>query len=72
MSLTGEFVFIVDGQLVTYTDYNNIPEEFDHMIKFSPDIPPPPHTHEQHLLLEKIEDLFRELVNKERLRYGNG
>ena len=29
-----EFQFIVNGELVTYDSWENIPEEFEHVIKF--------------------------------------
>ena len=47
-----EFVIKDKGQLITYTEYEAIPNEFDHVIKFLPEVPPEPHTEEQH---EEIE-----------------
>ena len=29
-----EFQFLVNGELVTYSRYEDIPEEFEHVIKF--------------------------------------
>ena len=48
-----EFQFLIDGKLVTYDRYEDIPETFDHVIKFLPDNPEPEgedgnHTEEQH------------------------
>lgn len=71
MRLTGNFILIVNGSLMTYTDYDDIPKEFDHIIKFEPEVPPPPHTSEQHELIEKIGDMLKVLVDKEKLKYGN-
>jgi len=51
-STRGEFVFMLeDFTKVTFDDWNDIPEDFDyaHVIKFSPKIPPAPHTPEQHM-----------------------
>ena len=48
----GTFTFILrNGEKVTYTDWNDIPEDLDlkHVICFKPIIPPEPHTPEQHL-----------------------
>ena len=56
-----EFQFIVNGELVTYDKYEDIPETFEHVIKFLPDIPPEPHTEE-----EQWNNKFQELMEKER------
>ena len=34
-----EFQFIVNRELVTVNRYEDIPEEFEHVIKFLPDVP---------------------------------
>ena len=34
-----EFVILVNGKLETYTRYEDIPEEFDNVIKFLPEVP---------------------------------
>ena len=47
-----EFQFIVNGELVTYDSWENIPEEFEHVIKFIPDVPPDPHTEDEHAEME--------------------
>ncbi len=36
-----EFQFIINGELVTFDKYEDIPDEFEHVIKFIPDIPEP-------------------------------
>ena len=48
-----EFQFVVNGELVLYDKYEDIPEDFDHVIRFIPDLPKPAgedgeHTEEQH------------------------
>ena len=48
-----EFQFLINGELITYDKYEDIPETFDHVIKFLPDNPEPEgddgnHTEEQH------------------------
>ena len=57
-----EFQFIVNGELVTYDKYEDIPETFEHVIKFLPDIPPEPHTEED----QEWNNKFQELMEKER------
>ena len=63
---SGEFVFVVKNgdkyEQVKFTDLKDIPKDFDylHMIKFVGNIPPPPHTVQEH---EQIA-LFREEFNR--------
>lgn len=66
--MKGVFVLIVNGELKTFYDYNDIPEDFDHVIKFMPDVPPGPHSHDQHEEMEKWTDLLQQLVAKERAK----
>ena len=63
-----EFQFIINGELVTFDKYEDIPEEFEHVIKFLPDIILPPHTQEDHDELAKWDDRLQELMEKERAR----
>jgi hypothetical protein len=42
------FVLMVNGELTTYTKFEDIPEHFDHVIEFVPNSPDGPHTHDQH------------------------
>jgi hypothetical protein len=59
-------VIIVDGELNTYTKYEDIPEDFDHVIEFKPEIPEPPHTEEQHEEIEQWNLRLQNLMEKER------
>ena len=66
-----EFQFIVDGELVLYDKYEDIPEEFFHVIKFIPDLPEPEgedgnHTDEQHEAMALWNGRLQELMEKER------
>ena len=63
-----EFQFIVNGELVTYDSWENIPEEFEHVIKFIPDIPPEPHTEDEHAEIEIWNTRLHQLMEKERAR----
>ena len=65
-----EFQFIINGELITFDNYEDIPKEFDHVIKFIPDLPEPEgedgnHTDEQHEELEKWNGRLQELMEKE-------
>ena len=64
-----EFQFIINGELITFDNYEDIPDEFEHVIKFLPDIPEPvndDHTDEEHEELAKWNDRLQELMEKER------
>ena len=63
-----EFQFIVNGELVTYDSWENIPEEFEHVIKFIPDVPPDPHTEDEHAEMEIWNTRLQQLMEKERAR----
>lgn len=34
-----EFVLLINGELKTFTEWEDIPENFDNVIKFLPDVP---------------------------------
>ena len=61
-----EFVFKVDGELVTVRSWEEVPEHFDHVIKFLPEIPPEPHTEEQHEEIGLWNSRLQSLMEKER------
>ena len=63
-----EFQFIVNGELITYNKYQDIPEEFDHVIKFIPDVIPEPHTEEEHEEMAQWNTRLQQLMEKERAR----
>ena len=61
-----EFQMVVDGELVLYDKYEDIPEKFDHVIRFIPDIPPEPHTEDDHDEMALWNTRLQELMEKER------
>ena len=63
-----EFQFIINGELVTFDKYEDVPDEFDHVIKFIPDIIPEPHTKEEHAEMAQWNTRLQELMEKERAR----
>lgn len=63
--MTHKFVILKDGVLETYNKYEDIPESFDNVIQFLPDIPDGPHTHEQHELIESWNNKLKELLKRE-------
>ena len=62
------FVVRVGSELRTYERYEDIPAEFDHLIEFLPEIPPPPHTDEQHQEIDAWQPRFERLMEIERAR----
>ena len=63
-----EFVIMIDGQLQTFNNFEDIPNEFDHVIKFRPEIPEGPHTEEQHQEIEQWNSKLQKLMEIERAR----
>lgn len=60
-----KFVILRNGKLETYNDFNKIPKSFDNVISFEPDVPPEPHTEEQHEEIEKWSGRLAELMKRE-------
>jgi hypothetical protein len=58
----------VNGELKTYSKFEDIPEKFDNVIKFLPEVPLPPHTEEQHKEIEIWNEKFQKLMEIERAR----
>jgi len=63
-----EFQFIINGELVTFDKYEDVPDEFEHVIKFLPDVIPEPHTEDEHEEMAKWNIRLQELMEKERAR----
>jgi len=63
--MTHEFIVKKNGKLETYTNYDDIPNDFDHVIKFLPVIPPEPHTEEQHKEIDEWHNKFKKLMEIE-------
>ena len=49
-----------------FHDWNDIPMEFDNLIRFEPDIIPDPHTEEEHEIMESYNNKLQELMKRER------
>ena len=64
--MTHEFVLKINGKLETFTKYEDIPDEFDNVIKFIPEIPDGPHSHNEHEEIEKWNEKLQLLMEKER------
>ena len=69
--MKGEYVIKINGELITYTNYNDIPNTFDHVIKFNPDWPESPHTQEDHDLMAVFNDKLQVLMEIEKNASSN-
>ena len=67
-----KFVIMVNGELVTYTRYEDIPDDFDYVIEFVPEIPNGPHTTDQHDEIEQWHHRLQQLIQKENNKHANG
>ena len=64
--MKSEFVIMLNGQIVTYDRWEDIPASFDHLIKFNPWMPPPPHDEQQHAEIDNWMPRLQELLKRER------
>ena len=62
------FVVRKGDEVFTYEQYEDIPEDFDHLIEFRPEIPPPPHTPEEHDEIDSWLSKFERLMEIEHAR----
>tara|TARA_B100000900_G_scaffold414277_1_gene440500 strand:- start:3058 stop:3276 length:219 start_codon:yes stop_codon:yes gene_type:complete len=63
--LQGKFVVKRDGELIEVDRCGDLPDEFDHLIRFEPKIPEPPHSVNDHIAMSKWSEYLHELVSKE-------
>ena len=62
------FVIMISCQLHEFDCYDDIPDRFDHVIEFVPEIPPGPHTAEQHAEIDAWIPRFERLMEIEHAR----
>lgn len=65
------FVILNDGKLNTYNTYESIPDTFDNVIEFLPEIPPGPHTDDQHHEIDQWNNRLKQLLKRERNASSN-
>ena len=59
------FEVLIDGEIKSFHNFDDIPMEFENLITFKPQYIPPPHTPEEHILNAQWEDKFKELMKRE-------
>ncbi len=62
----GKYTVLDGGELLHFAHWDDLPAEFDAVIEFLPDIPPSPHTHEQHEAIDRLPATFGEFMKRER------
>jgi hypothetical protein len=63
--MNGVYKIKLNGDLVTYNKFSDIPAQFGAVISFKPDHPEPPHTDEEHALIHTFQDKLQELLQRE-------
>lgn len=66
----GRYAVRVGNEVRRFTHWDDIPESFDNLIEWIPDIPPEPHTQAEHEWIEGLPDKFRKALAKERRNAG--
>lgn len=66
--MTHRFVIMRQGRLETYSDFDAIPMDFDHVIEFAPEIPPGPHTDAEHDEIDQWDKRLQYLMRIENAR----
>mgnify|MGYP000105315092 CR=1 FL=1 len=59
------FVILKDGKQQSFSNYEDIPQSFDNVIRFEPEIPEGPHTDEQHEEIDQWNDRLQDLLKRE-------
>jgi len=59
------FKILINGRAKVFQKFEDIPQSFENVITFSPEIPPEPHTHEQHEEIDTWGDKLKELMSRE-------
>ena len=62
--MIGEYTVKIGDKLFDYTNVDDIPEKFDHLIKFLPTTPPSPHTQVEHDLIDSFMPKMREIQKR--------
>ena len=67
-NMAHKFIILRKGKLETYTNFDDIPHDLEHVIEFSPEVPPPPHDEEglQHEEIAQWEPRLQYLLQLER------
>lgn len=62
----GRYTIREGGVIHHFSHWGDLPDKFDDLIAWCPDIPPPPHTDEQHAEIAGLTDRFKQDWSKQR------
>ena len=62
--MKGVYVVKIGTSFLEFSNSTDIPDEFDHLIKFVPEEPPEPHTQEDHDFINTFNDKFQEVFKR--------
>jgi len=60
-----QFEILNQGKIIVYSNFDDIPESFENLIRFAPEIPPEPHTEEQHHEIDQWNKRLQILMRRE-------
>ena len=60
-----QFAILIDGKVQVFDNYDDIPETFENVIRFEPEVPPEPHTEEQLHEIEQWNNKLQQLLKRE-------
>lgn len=64
--MKGIFVIKDNNEIFEFSNTNDIPKEFDHIIRFELEYPEGPHTKEQHDMIDTYPEVFKEFLKRQR------
>ena len=67
----GDYAVLIDGAVLGSRIGMIFQETFDNLIRWVPDIPPEPHTEDQHKAIETLAERLKETLRRERHASGN-
>lgn len=67
----GEFIVMIDGERLYFHNTSQIPNRFDHLIRFAPMCPPAPHDEAAHERMHQMNARLQELMEVERNASSN-
>jgi len=60
-----KFVILVDGELKTYHNFEDIPSSFENVIEFRPHVPEGPHSDSDHNIINTWNEKLQQLIKRE-------
>ena len=64
--LEGKFVIRDEDKLIEFDRCGDLPDTFDHFISFEPNIPPTPHSVNDHIAMSKWSEYLQILCSRQR------